>query len=508
MMNLESLVSNTIGINLLQGDQLDLVGYIWADSRKIKKHDIFVVSDSSEDLIYMDSAVENGSNTCLISKDSKLIQYAKNKFKNVLISEESSTQKQGYIASFLLDHPSKKLEVIAVTGTNGKTSLTHILYHFATSLGYTSGLIGTIYTKFNNTSIDTGYTTPDSSSLQILLKQMLDEGIQFVFMEASSHGLKLGRTNGVHLRAALFTNLTKDHLDFHQSMEDYLVSKFRIFTLLDESEKNNKFGILNMDSPGGLEMERLIIEKKISTPIFYLGKNRDFEVGNPNLRITGTSFIFSINLYKSTFSRMLRIFTNLLGGFNVFNLSLAIACWIKIDIDTIKLTSLCESIPRIPGRFDIYPNQDQDRIAIVDYAHTPDALMNILKSAKELNPSELICLFGCGGDRDKTKRPEMASIAEQISDFVVLTSDNPRTEDPNSILDEIMKGFTNPEKVYRQIDRKLAIEFAINKLKSGGILAVCGKGHETVQIIGKEKFHFDDGEEVEVAWKKTRENRI
>lgn len=505
-MNFDCLISNVTGISLLQGNKLDPVAYIWADSRKIQTNDIFVISDQLYDLVYIESAIEKGANTCLITKESKWIEELKIKFRNILISEESATLKQGYIASFLLDHPSKKLEVIAVTGTNGKTSLTHILNHFASSLGYSSGVIGTIYTKFKDKIIDTGYTTPDSSSLQMLLKQMHDDGVKFVFMEASSHGLKLGRTNGVHLRAALFSNLTQDHLDFHQSMDDYLKSKFRIFTLLDESEKNNKFGILSVDSPGGIEMERLIFEKKITTPIFYLGKNRDFEVGKPNLKIEGTSFIFSINLLKSTFSRMLRIYTNLLGGFNVFNLSLAIACWIKIDIETIKITSLCEAIPRIPGRFDIYPNLDRDRIAIVDYAHTPDALMNILKSARELNPSELICLFGCGGDRDKSKRPDMATIAEQNSDYVIITSDNPRTEDPNSILDDITKGFSNPEKVYRQVDRKSAIEFAIHKLKSGGILAVCGKGHENVQIIGKEKFHFDDGEEVEKAWKKTMGN--
>jgi UDP-N-acetylmuramoyl-L-alanyl-D-glutamate--2,6-diaminopimelate ligase len=189
-----------------------------------------------------------------------------------------------------------------------------------------------------------------------------------------------------------------------------------------------------------------------------------------------------------------------LGGFNIANVALALSCWVELNIETEKLTTFTESIPRIPGRFDIYYNPDKDRIAIVDYAHTPDALLNILISAKELNPRKLICLFGCGGDRDKTKRPEMAEISERIADLVVLTSDNPRTEEPESILDDIEKGFKDKSKIIREIDRKKAIQVAISKLHAGDILVVCGKGHENYQIIGKEKFHFDDGEEIEKAW--------
>jgi len=499
-MILEVILKEFTNLNLIKGNPSTSIEYIWSDSRKIQKNDLFVLSDEFTDVQFMSSAIQNGSNTCLISKSSNLLKIAIEKFDNVLTCNSSANQMQGKIASLLLDHPSLKLEVVAVTGTNGKTSLTHILYHFARSLGIPSGLIGTIHTKFNDTILETGYTTPDASSLQWLLKKMLEDGIKFVFMEASSHGLKLGRTDGIHLRAALFTNLTKDHLDFHKTMEDYLLSKFRIFTLLDESHKENKFGIVNLDAEGGEKAKALIEENSIQSNIKYLGKNCTYDVAKPEISINGSEFIFKIKKSKSTIYRNLRIRSILLGGFNIANVALALSCWLELNIETEKLSTFTESIPRIPGRFDIYYNPDKDRIAIVDYAHTPDALLNILMSAKELNPRKLICLFGCGGDRDKTKRPEMAEISERIADLVVLTSDNPRTEEPESILDDIEKGFKDKSKIIREIDRKKAIQVAISKLQAGDILVVCGKGHENYQIIGKEKFHFDDGEEIEKAW--------
>jgi UDP-N-acetylmuramoyl-L-alanyl-D-glutamate--2,6-diaminopimelate ligase len=499
-MIIDNILKEFSQLKLLKGNTNNPINYIWADSRKIQKNDIFVMSDEFTDINFLTSSIENGSSTCLISKTSEFLSIAKEKFENVISSDSSSNQMQGYIASFILDHPSKKLEVIAITGTNGKTSLTHILYHFARSLGIPSGLIGTIHTKYNDVIIETGYTTPEASSLQLQLRDMLKEGIQFVFLEASSHGLKLGRTNGLQFRAALFTNITKDHLDFHETMDDYLKSKFRIFTLLEESTKENKFGIINLDAEGGLAMKKLILEHSLQSKINFLGKTCNYEIDKPRLSINGSEFIFKIKKPESTFHRNLRVRSNLLGGFNIQNVALAISCWVELNIATERITTFTESIPRIPGRFDIYYSPDKDRIAIVDYAHTPDALLNILQSAKELNPKRLICLFGCGGDRDRTKRPEMAAISERMSDLVIFTSDNPRTEDPELILNDIEKGFQDKSKIIREIDRKNAIQIAIDNLQEGDILAVCGKGHENYQIIGKEKFHFDDGEEIEKAW--------
>lgn len=488
------------GMRLEKGDPKQTVNYIWGDSRKIEKDDIFLVSSTLVDFSYLLDAKKRGSRVCILSEDSSFLEKALLEYENVILTKGKAELIQGYIASLLLGHPSRSMKVFAVTGTNGKTTMTHLLYHFSVSLGKRSGIIGTLHAKFGDQILETGYTTPDSSTLQLLLRKMLDEGVEYVFMEASSHGLKLGRTKGLDIFCAVFTNLTRDHMDFHPTMEDYLRSKFELFHLLEKSSHPERFGIVSADSPGGRDVENLLIENNMQDRVFFLGEGRDFEYKNVNLRIDGTEFRFMVHKKDSTFSTSLKIQTNLLGGFNVTNLSLAIAAWMKANIDIQKIPDVCNHIPKVPGRFDIYYSKNRKKLVVVDYAHTPDALENILKSCRAMNPTQLVCIFGCGGDRDRTKRPEMAKIAQEYSDFVIVTSDNPRTEDPQIILDEIEVGFGNGFNAYEKIlDRRVAIQRGVAMVEDGGIIALCGKGHENYQIIGKVKTHFDDGEEVLLA---------
>ncbi|WCL47982.1 UDP-N-acetylmuramoyl-L-alanyl-D-glutamate--2,6-diaminopimelate ligase [Leptospira sp. GIMC2001] len=508
-MQISSLLNNFPTLRLAKGSKDSDIGYIWTDSRLIEKKDIFLIDDNNCKIEHFQNAIDNGSTTCIAYKGSKFLDEAINYFPTVIESEELILSIHGDIASFLLGHPSKNLKIFAVTGTNGKTSVTHILYHFSMTLGIKSGVIGTVNARFGTETIDTGYTTPEPSLLQKILRAMVDDEIEFVFMEASSHGLKLGRMNGVEIDVAIFTNLTKDHLDFHKTMDDYLLSKFQLFVLLEKSSKKDKYGIVYKDASGGSEIAKLLADRSMKTPISYIGKGEEFQFMNTTLGIKGSDFLFCHSIPESTFQRTLRIKTNLLGGFNVINLSIAIATWMSTDIAPEKLSFLCEYVPRIPGRFDIYHSSTGDKLAVVDYAHTPDAILNILQSCREMKPTYLICLFGCGGDRDRTKRTEMAKIAEDNSDLVIITSDNPRTESPSLILDEIQSGFSKDFTSFQRIeDRRDAIRYGIEQLPAGGILAVCGKGHENYQIIGKEKLYFHDGEEVEFAFKNFDPDRM
>lgn len=466
------------------------LGYIQSDSRKTKLEDIFCVSDSLNSK--KEEYISNTKASVILIRNSSSIVIPDSKI--VLETEIDPEQLQGRIASFLLGHPSKELEIVAVTGTNGKTSLTNILFALAKEQGRNCGLIGTIGVKFGDRLIDTGYTTPDASSLNLILKEMKEQGVDTVFMEASSHGLKLGRMNGISLKAGVFTNLTQDHLDFHPNMEDYFESKFRLFEILDSFPSS--FAVLDYISPGGKELLEKIQSRLPSLQASALdGPRGEWKVEGPSLNLQGTSY----TLTEGGHSHL--IHTNLLGSFNVRNTALAWITGIRLGLDPQKMSSSLERVPQIPGRFQIVYSKDRSRMAVVDYAHTPDALENIIRSVRDSKPKRLITLFGCGGDRDRTKRPKMARIAEELSDQVILTSDNPRTEEPESILDEIQTGFSKGfVPLLREVDRAKAIAEGVAVLPEGGCLLVAGKGHEEYQIIGKEKRHFSDVEQVQKAF--------
>lgn len=489
-------------IKLIKGDGSKDIGYVWADSRKVSTQDIFVLPQDNQEALtsYLQMAKEKGCQVILVSKRHLKLE-GLNSFETILEAEEPLGDILGKLASLLSGYPSKKLKIVGITGTNGKTSLTFILFHIARKLGKKAALIGTVQIQILDQILESGYTTPDASSLNLLLKQMVEEGVEYVFMEMSSHGLKLGRVAGLEITCAGFTNLTQDHLDFHETMEDYFESKYKIFQLLEASTVKNKFGLVAGDVSYGDKMIQKIRDSKLKSPIYILGKSGEFHYSNTKLSLLGSEYRFHKKEKNLPFIEVRSVRTNLLGNFNVFNTAFALSIAYELGFPWEEVVAALESIPTVPGRFHVVPYPDRSRIAVVDYAHTPDALENILKSCVEIRPKQLICLFGCGGDRDRTKRPQMAKIAETHADFVILTSDNPRTENPDLILDEIEAGFSRGFKRYEKItDRRIAIKRAVSLLEKEGILVVAGKGHETYQIIGKEKTKFVDFEEIEKAF--------
>ncbi|MCW7492127.1 UDP-N-acetylmuramoyl-L-alanyl-D-glutamate--2,6-diaminopimelate ligase [Leptospira sp. 2 VSF19] len=501
-MKLSEILKRIPDLKQIKGENSLEVDYIWGDSRKLKPNDIFVLpEDTNENQeLFLKMAVDLGSKVVLVSKRNLKLKGLE-LFSAILESEDSVGEAHGKIACFLAGNPAKKMKLVAITGTNGKTSLTFILFHLARKVGKNAALIGTVQIQIMDRVLESGYTTPDASSLNLLLKQMLEEGIEYVFMEMSSHGLKLGRVAGLEITCAGFTNLTQDHLDFHPSMEDYFESKFKIFQLLEQSSVKNKFGLVAGDVSYGNTMIKRIAEAKLKSPIYILGKSGEFNYTNTKLSLLGSEYRFHKKAKNLPFVEVRSIKTNLLGNFNVFNTSFALAIAYELGFPWEEVISCLENIPTVPGRFQVVPFPDKSRIAVVDYAHTPDALENILKSCVEIVPKQIICLFGCGGDRDRTKRPQMARIAENLADLVILTSDNPRTESSEAILDEIESGFSRGFQRYEKItDRRVAIQRAVGLLERDGILVVAGKGHETYQIIGKEKTKFVDFEEIENAF--------
>lgn len=480
-------------VALFQGNEADNIDYIQSDSRKLEADDIFCLYDdfAEKTIDYLNDARNKKIKSILIRKTNPYFESAKD-FQNIFISNEDPMQVHGYIASLLKEEPSKKCKIIAITGTNGKTSMTYILYDIFSRENKNCGIIGTIETKYGNKVIQTGYTTPDASTLNSVLADMVKEEIEYVFMEASSHGLKLGRLNGLHLYGALFTNLTRDHLDFHKTMTDYLKSKFLLFKILAKSAHQKTFAALSMDAIGSDKIFALIKKAKLKINLLQLGKGKQFESKLKELSLRGIEFDF-----KEKDKQPIQITTNLLGNFNFLNVSLAIVAARAMGLEMESIRSTVGNLIPVNGRFQIVYNSKKTRAAIVDYAHTPDALSNVLQSMQDIPHSKIICLFGCGGDRDRTKRPIMGNIAAKLADLVIITSDNPRSEDPEFILDEIQSGFPKKFNSFlRIVNRKQAIKKGIEILPDDGLLLVAGKGHETVQIIGNKKEDFSDAREL------------
>jgi UDP-N-acetylmuramoyl-L-alanyl-D-glutamate--2,6-diaminopimelate ligase len=501
-LKINEIIKKIPEIKQRKGDPNFEINYVWSDTRKLNADDIFILPEGQNDryVSFIEEAISLGIKSILITASQIKIPGIE-KFDNIIETELYLGDTHGKLAHLLAGSPSKKLKIVGITGTNGKTSLTFILFHIATKLGRKCGLIGTVHIRIEDEIKKTEYTTPDASSLNLLLKEMVSKGIEFVFIEMSSHGLKLGRTAGLEIQAAAFTNLTQDHLDFHSDMEDYLQSKFKIYQQLEQSSLKNKFGIVASDVIGGDKMIQKLREANFSSPIYILGGSGEFSYTHTKLSILGSEFRLHKKEKNLPFIQVRKVSTNLLGNFNVFNVSLAAFIALELGFPWEKVLKAIEYIPTVPGRFQVVKSPDHTRIAVIDYAHTPDALENILKSCVEISPKQIICVFGCGGDRDRTKRPLMGRIAEEHSDYVILTSDNPRTETPSAILEEIESGFTRGFKRFETIeDRRAAIARGVSLLEKDGILVIAGKGHETYQIIGKEKFDFVDYAEVEKAF--------
>jgi UDP-N-acetylmuramoyl-L-alanyl-D-glutamate--2,6-diaminopimelate ligase len=393
------------------------------------------------------------------------------------------------LAAAFYDYPSQQLKMIGVTGTNGKTTTTHLIEFFLNQSQLPTALLGTLYVRWSGFQETAVHTTPFAAELQEQLATARDAGNQYAVMEVSSHSLAQGRVKGCSFEVGVFTNLTQDHLDFHKDMEDYFSAKALLFT------PNYLKGraIVNLDDPYGKRLlESLASDKVWSYSVSDAAA--DFYTSDLNYESNGVSGVLHTPVGQISFR------SPLVGQFNLSNLLAAVATVLHLGL---KLESVIEQLPKfsgVPGRVErVQISETQDISVIVDYAHTPDSLENLLKAARPFISGKMICVFGCGGDRDRTKRPLMGKIAADLADIAVVTSDNPRTEDPERILQDILAGI--PESVQPIVigDRATAIHQAIKKAKPGDGVVIAGKGHEDYQILGTEKIHFDDREQARDA---------
>jgi len=381
-------------------------------------------------------------------------------------------------ASLYFGEPSSKLKVVGVTGTNGKTTTTYILERILTQAGFNTGLIGTIQYRLGGEILGEGRTTPDPVTWHGTLKSMLDRGASHVVAEVSSHALDQHRVWGTNFEAVLFTNLTQDHLDYHGDMESYFLAKRKLFV-----DYRYDLAVVNADDPFG----RRLLEEISSEAVSY-GRDGDLRIKEFETGFEGSRIVVEFRGKSFEFR------TNLVGDFQAYNLSAALAYALSVGIDPEAIRGALGSV-HVPGRFEVYRSQ-KGFLVVVDYAHTPDAMDNVLRTIRKLSRGKVITVFGAGGNRDRGKRPLMGEAAERWSDLVVVTTDNPRFEDPRKIISDILEGIKDRGKTLVVENRKEAILEAIRNAGEGDVVAVLGKGHEEYQEVGDVKYPFSDAKVV------------
>lgn len=468
----------TLGIN---GDCSGEVSSITFDSRSASAGSMFVAVDgnSSDGHQYISKAIENGAKYIVYQNG----EYAFDGVTTIKVA--NSRRALALIADNYYDHPSSKLNLVGITGTNGKTTTVTLLYQLFHSLGYACGLLSTIANYIEGAKIETDHTTPDPIAINALLAEMVEKGCEYCFMEVSSHSLDQDRVFGLKFKVALFSNLTHDHLDYHKTFSEYLRCKKLFFDNLDKDAA----ALVNIDDKNG---EIMLQNTKARQYRYSCRTLADFHckiveqsLDGMLLEIDGTQF-----------------WSKFIGSHNAYNLLAVYGAAILLGADKDEVIVKMSAFNSVSGRLE-YIRGGKDVTAVVDYAHTPDALQNVLKTLHEAGRDrELICVFGCGGDRDKTKRPEMGEIAARMANRVIVTSDNPRTEDPEAIIADIKAGMDLKARAKSLFitDRKEAIRTSIALANEGAIILVAGKGHEDYQIIGKTKHHFDDREVIREAF--------
>ncbi len=393
---------------------------------------------------------------------------------------------ESILAEKFYDAPSKKILTIGITGTNGKTTTSYLVKYLLDHLQMPTGLIGTIEWIIKNNIFPSTQTTPDILTNQKLLHEMLLAGCKSAVMEVSSHGIDQGRVQTIDFDIAIFTNLTQDHLDYHGTMESYAFTKAKLFTSLNpekNKEKNYpKRALINIDCPSAGAM---VQNTKVPILTYGLSEKADVRAEEIELAITGSSCTICYKKYKLPFH------THLIGKFNLYNCLAAISTGLSLGYDLKEILKILSTFTAVPGRMERIENAHGKHI-FVDYAHTEDALKNVLESLREVTQGKIICVFGCGGNRDRLKRPKMGATAEQFSDKLIITSDNPRNEPPELVIQEILAGVQNKDKVIIEPDRKKAIGLAVFELEPQDVLLIAGKGHENYQIFAHYAIHFDD----------------
>jgi UDP-N-acetylmuramoyl-L-alanyl-D-glutamate--2,6-diaminopimelate ligase len=459
-----------------------LPGYLYIAINMYTQMDKIEIPDGHD---RVQQAIKQGAVAVVLQQDMNI---PKNVAKIVV---PNSRYALALIANRFYEFPSRRLKMIGVTGTNGKTTTTHIIESILIQK-YRMGLIGTLYYKLNGEINKSKDTTPEPPDLQEIFRCMVEKNIEYCVMEVSSHGIDFFRVVGVDYNVGVFTNLTQDHLDYHKTMEHYLQTKIKLFKWLDP----NDFAIANADDVHAKDFLDATVAHKLTFGI------------NNKADVMAKDIIFTI---KGTLYRLVTpigeidIDQQLVGLFNVYNSLAAVAVAVSQNFDLETIKSGLEKKIKVSGRFQLV-DKGQPFSVVVDYAHTPDGMEKVLNLAKKLNPNRLITVFGCGGDRDKEKRPIMGKIAAQYSDMIVLTADNPRNEDPEQIIDQIVKGMDHKPH-HRIIDRHDAIEFAIRQAQAGDIVMLVGKGHETIQTLKDKTIHFNDVKEAEKVLEKMGVNR-
>ena len=468
-----------VSVNAVYGDTNVKVAQVDFDSRKVVKDSLFVAQKgiSVDGHLYIDKAISLGATT-IICEELPIHLEANITF----IQVEDSNKTLAIIASNFYDNPSSKLKLIGVTGTNGKTTVASLLYQLFKKSGYKTGLLSTVQILVDTTVFNATHTTPDSVTINSYLHQMVLLGVDYCFMEVSSHGIHQKRTEGLEFAGGIFTNLSHDHLDYHVSFASYRDVKKSFFDSLPKTA----FALTNLDDKNGNVM---LQNTKARKRTYALKTLADYKAKIIEKSFSGT--LISINDTE--------FWTKLIGNFNAYNLAAIIGVAYELGLEKIEILTIISQLESVSGRFE-HLVSDNGVIAIVDYAHTPDALKNVLETINNIrtNNEKLITVIGCGGDRDKTKRPKMAHIASQLSTQAIFTSDNPRTENPETILEEMEEGVSaeNLKKIITISDRRQAIKTACKFSETGDILLIAGKGHENYQEISGERFHFDDLVEV------------
>ena len=482
MISIETLLDGVATVSV-KGDTSSIVGSVEFDSRKITNGSMFVAvrGSNADGHSYIDQAISSGATAILCE------EIPENPSSNICwIKSNDSAKALGQVASNFYGNPSQNLKLVGVTGTNGKTTIATLLYNMFTKLGYKCGLFSTVCNYINGKESAATHTTPDPLQLNKVLACMVEEGCDYAFMEVSSHAVDQKRIAGLRFTGGLFTNLTHDHLDYHKTFDNYLAAKKSFFDSLGSSA----FAIINIDDRNG----RVMLQNcKASHYTFSVRSMADFRCSVLERGFSGMCMKIDGE----------EVWVNFIGDFNASNLLVVYASSVALGADRREVLTILSDLKPVAGRLELI-NSNSGISGIVDYAHTPDAVDNVIETINKLRQggdAKLITVVGAGGDRDKTKRPKMALISAQGSDRLILTSDNPRTENPEKILDDMEAGLTADlmKKTLRIANRREAIKTAVMLASSGDVILVAGKGHETYQEIEGVKYHFDDREELTKA---------
>ncbi len=474
MVQLKDILYRTT-LNSVVGNTSVMVNAIAFDSRKVNKNDVFVAINGTalDGHNYIEKAIDKGATAIVCEK--LPINFVD---KITYVEVDDATKALAFMASNYYQTPSENLKLIGVTGTNGKTTVATLLYQLFKKAGFKVGLLSTVRVMVDNKEYEATHTTPDSLTINRYLNEMNLEGVEYCFMEVSSHGIHQNRTVGLHFIGGIFTNLTHDHLDYHNTFSEYRDVKKSFFDKLPKQA----FALVNIDDKNGLVMLQNTKARKFT---YALKTYADYKAQILENQFGG--LLLKINESE--------VWTRLIGSFNAYNVLAIYGTAELLGLEKVENLRIISELESVAGRFQ-YLISDENITAIVDYAHTPDALKNVLETINNIrtNNEELITVVGCGGDRDTTKRPKMGHIASALSTKVIFTSDNPRSEIPETIIEQIEKGVEpqNFKKTVSIVDRKQAIKTACQLAKSNDIILIAGKGHETYQEIKGQRFDFDD----------------